>query len=144
MDAKTQEHFDQLPEENKKELYSLVDMIEKQDHDNAMKVVQDSKIPLTEGYTFSHYVIKGVGNQESTPNYESALKAIAERLDNYRMEVTAILKNPKYSFPDDRMCLERSILYINTEKNTFFLEGQEIHGIIDGNKLVEIIKSYKK
>ncbi len=144
MDAKSREHLEQLPQDEKDELCILVEGIENQDYERAMKTIQDSQEPIPEGYNFSHYVVRRVGNGQTTSNPKGAIQAINEGLDGHRLEVTALLKNPQYGFPDDRENLERSILYVNSHKGALFLDGEEISGKVDSTKVLDVIMSYQK
>jgi hypothetical protein len=143
INEKDKKYLENLSPKEKDELFDIVSMIENQDHDGAMKTIDASKNKIADEYKFSHFTIKSAGSQTNTPDPTEAMKKIIEKSDGYRLEVTAVLKNPKYSFPDEKEYSEKSILYVNASKEAKFLEGKEISEKID-KKLSDILNSYAK
>ena len=139
----TRKPIDQLVDEIKSRDGEV--SIESVNHERAMEAVRAAQEPIPEGYNFLHYCIDGAGRHRNTPDPDEIIDSINRlRLDSTRLEVSALLKNPEFNPSDDEGYLRRSILYINPAKEAQFLDGQEVSGKIDTDKLVEVIRSYQE
>jgi len=126
----TGSNLENLPYSERKEILDWADAFEEWQYDKAISIVDKTSGTLPEGYSFSHYVIRGAGSQVNIDSIEGAIRAIQEETNGSRLEITAIYKSPNREF------IEKSILYLNLQRGAAYLDGKPTDSKIDVQTLM--------